>query len=381
MIIGWILFFGGAGILLYTYLLYPGIILLLGSRREKPHTPRWSEFPKVTVLFSVHNEENIIAEKLKNTLAQDDPAEKLDVLVVDDLSSDGTLEAIQSLSSDRIKCIQQNPRKGKTAALNLAVSNARGDLLVFTDATTFFQIDAIRNLVETFDAEGKIGVVCGEMRYQTHPEALSDEESHYWNFERHLRRAESRLGTLLGAHGPMYALPKELFTPLPEDMISDFMTPLLLNLKGYRTVNQPRAVASQCGSRKAASVYHRKRRIIQRSLYAIWQHLELLNPFVAGRLAFQLLSHKVLRWFTALWCIMTAIGTVLLQAQPVFQAALWCELAVFSAGVIGILIQKTGRKASFFRFPAYAVMILGASLMGTLGFLTGQKVITWEPQR
>jgi cellulose synthase/poly-beta-1,6-N-acetylglucosamine synthase-like glycosyltransferase len=382
MLFAWILFVIGAGLLVYTYLIYPAVILIVGSRREKPYSPRWSELPTVTILFAVHNEASSIADKLKNALAQDYPENKLDVLVVDDYSTDGTLDAINTVLSNRMTCIRQLVRSGKTAALNLAVAQAKGEILVFTDATTFFQADAVKSLIDTFDADHKIGVVCGEMRYQPHPNAVSDEESHYWNFERTLRRAESRVGTLLGAHGPMYAIPKELFSPLDEDMISDFMTPLLLVLKGYRTVNQPRAIAYQCGSRKSSSVYHRKRRIIQRSLYSIWKHRELLNPIKARWLTLQLISHKVLRWFTALWCLCITFSTILIMKEsPLFNGLFWGQVVAYSMGVIGILIQQSGKKAYIFRFPAYVLMILGASMVGMVGFICGQKVVTWESQR
>ncbi|MCX6640586.1 MAG: glycosyltransferase family 2 protein [bacterium] len=381
MLLAYLLFFLGLGLLVYTYLIYPGFILLLGSRKEKDYARRWSEPPSVTILLAVHNEAAIIVDKLQNALAQDYPADKLDLLVVDDLSTDRTLEMIKSIPGDRITCIEQKERLGKTAAMNQAVVQARGDILVFTDAKTFFQPDAVRKLIETFDANQKIGVVCGEMRYVKHPDAVSDEESHYWNFERRLRRAESRTGTLLGAHGPMYAIPRELFTPLSEDLISDFMTPLLLALQGYRTVNQPAAVATQCGTSKSTSIFYRKRRIIQRSLYAIWKNRQLINPFKAKWLAVQLWSHKVLRWFTALWFIFIAIGSFLLRDHLFFNYFGWCQIVGYGAGLIGLLVQSAGKPAVFLRFPAYVLMILGASLVGMLRFFTGKKVVTWEPLR
>lgn len=369
------------GLLVYVLALYPGLVLLLGSTRRRSDQPRWVEPPRVSMIFSAHNEAGSIAQKLENSLSLNYPEDKLDVVVVDDGSSDGTCAVVRDFQSPRITLLAQEQRSGKTAALNRAAQTARGAVLVFTDANAIYERNAIRHLIEGFDADGQVAVVCGELRYQPHPQANSDEESRYWNLEIRLKKAESNLGTLLGANGSIYAQRRELFQPLREDLISDFIGPLLLAKQGYRTVYQPQAVSLETSTRSLASEFRRKKRIVQRSLYGLWAHRELLSPFSSGWLAVQLWSHKVLRWLLPLWLFGLGMGCFWLRHQPLFLVLLIIQLLFYAAGLLGLWLQVAGSRPSLLRFPAYIMMLLGASLAGLWGFIQGQKVVTWEPQR
>lgn len=376
-----LLFFVCALILICVFFAYPAIVIALSSiRKREPHTPR-EDHPTVSILFATHNEAEGIRQKLENALAQKYPRDKLEIIIVDDGSTDRTAEIIRETASPFIKLLQQAQRRGKTAALNRAVSEAQGEILVFTDANAIFQPDAVQQLVKTFDAEGKIGVVCGELQYQPHPQAVNDVESRYWNLEIRLKKAESHLGTLLGANGSIYAMPKSLYIPLREDLISDFIEPLLLCRRGYRTVYQPNAVSVEIGTRSLASDYRRKKRIIQRGLYGLFVHHDLLNPLKSGWLACQLWAHKVLRWLTPLWLLGLFFATLALQHRPFFRIFLILQIAAYSLGGIGILLHTRGCSPGVFRLPAYILMTLAASVAGLWGLTTGQKIVTWEPQR
>jgi len=376
-----IIFVVCAALLIYILVIYPALVLLLGLRKTRTIQPRWPEPPPVAMLLSAYNEEASIARKLQNALAQDYPEDKLDIVVVDDGSTDRTCQIVRGFQSPRITLLQQERRRGKTAALNRAAAAAKGAVLIFTDANAIYRPDAVRRLVSSFDAEGKIGVVCGELKYQQHPDAVSDEESRYWDLEIRLKKAESNLNTLLGANGSIYALRRELFQPLNEDLISDFIGPLLLSRKGYRTVYQPLALSIESSTRSLGSEFRRKKRIVQRGLYGLWMHRELLNPFASQWLAIQLWSHKVLRWFLPVWLLGLLIGSATLSRYPFFRILCALQLLAYLCGIVGIAIQASGKKTGALRLPGYGLMILTASLAGIWGFLRGRKVITWEPQR
>ncbi|TKJ42139.1 hypothetical protein CEE37_00235 [candidate division LCP-89 bacterium B3_LCP] len=374
-------FFIFAGILVYVFLLYPTLILLLGSFTKREFEPKWSDLPSVTLVFSAFNEEDNIVKKLNNALEQEYPEDKLYVIVVDDDSTDGTVQLIKELQSARITLLQQKDRKGKTAALNRAVEEAEGEVLVFTDANSMYLPDAVRKLVDAFDASDEIGVVCGEITYEKHPLAVSEEESLYWKLEILLKRAESNLGTMFGANGAIYAMLRKLYTPLDEDVISDFITPLLVLRRGKRTVYQPFAMCTEISTRNLKAEFRRKKRIVQRSLYGLWKNRDLLNPLSSKWLALQLLSHKVLRWFTPVWMLGIFVCCLFLITIPVFAALLIIQALLCLSGLIGIFVQLSGKPAGWFRFPAYLLMLLFASFIGIWGFITGRRLITWEPQR
>ena len=380
MIETWCFFFC-LGLLVYVYLIYPSIIIILGSLRKREIEPRWTELPAVSMIFSALNEEENIAQKLENALSQDYPADRLDVIVVNDGSTDNTGDIIKGFDSDRITLIQHEVMRGKTAALNQAVQVVKGDVIVFTDANAMFNPDAVRQLTNAFDSEGKIGVVCGEPRYRKHPRAHSDEESLYWKMEILLKKAESNLGALLGANGPIYAMLKNLYIPLGEDIISDFISPLLLSEQGYHNVYQPEAISIESSTRNLQSDFRRKKRIIQRSLYSLRIHKRLLNPLSSGWLALQLWSHKVLRWFTPVWLLGVLISTGLLRDITFYNMLFIIQIIGYAVGSIGVLLQIIGKSPGIFRFPAYVVMLLGASLSGIGGAISGKTMVTWEPQR
>jgi cellulose synthase/poly-beta-1,6-N-acetylglucosamine synthase-like glycosyltransferase len=277
--------------------------------------------------------------------------------------------------------IPQTQRKGKTAALNRAVPEAGGEVLVFTDANSMFHRDAVRHLTNAFDRNEKIGVVTGSVKYQQHPSALSDEEGLYHDFDTKLKEFESRVGSLPGAFGPIYAMPRQLYEPLREDLISDFMMPLLLGKRGFRTVHEPRAITVESGTRNLAAEFRRKRRIVQRSLHGLAVHRELLNPLQSGWMAVQLWSHKVLRWLTPLWLIGALASALLLVRQPFFLAVSLLLLGGLACALIGFVLRWIGLHPGLFRFPSYAIMVFSASSAGLYDWLRGKYHITWEPQR
>lgn len=377
-----LVFFFCAILLAYVYIFYPFLVLLLGSFKKQTHEPRWThDLPTVTVICAAYNEAPIIRQKVENALFQEYPADRLDLMIVDDDSDDETAEIASGFDSSRVTLLKQPERKGKTAALNRAVENARGEVLVFTDANTLFRPDAVRLLVESFDRQGTMGVVTGSVKYRQHPLALSDEEGIYHDLETRLKEAESNLGTMAGAYGPIYAMPRNLYEPLREDLISDFMMPLLLCKKGYRTIHQPAAVTVENTTSSLAAEFRRKKRIVQRGLHGLAVHPELLNPFATGWLAVQLWSHKVFRWLTPVWLTGLILTSWILQKQIFFRVIFGVLLILFTMGLLGILVRTLGKPPGILRFPSYAIMVLAATVVGWWDWLWGKRHITWEPQR
>jgi len=234
------------GLAVYAYFGYP--LLLCWLCRPRPLTgpaaaPADDQLPRVTVLMAAYNEAYIVRERIQNLLDQDYPPDKLEILFVSDASDDGTDELVARIDDPRIKRFRQEPRQGKTSAINLIGPEATGDVIVHTDANVFFVPTCLRALAEEF-RHPEVGVVVGEFKLTNadRPD-ISYGEGLYWRFETWTKRRESERGLMAVANGSVYALRRELWRPLPPRVSGDAAEPLIAAQEGYRTINAERAIA------------------------------------------------------------------------------------------------------------------------------------------
>ncbi|HSN71991.1 MAG TPA: glycosyltransferase family 2 protein, partial [Steroidobacteraceae bacterium] len=292
------LFWSSVLMVAYTYAIYPVLMLLMGQRRSsegavQDATVADRDWPDVDVVIAAYNEESHIVERLTNLLDQHYPAHRLRVLVGSDGSSDATVELARSVGSDRV-FVQAFGRRGKASVLNDLVARATAPIIVLSDANTAFDRDAIRWLVRAFD-DPAVGAVVGELRLLA---ADGDNrDSTYWNVERRLKEAESRIGGLLGANGAIYALRRELYEPLPPDtIVDDFVVGMRIAAAGHRVVYEPRAFAIEDTPSGMDSEFRRRIRIGTGNYQAFFRYPQFLTRTSWGT-RFTYLSHKVLRWF------------------------------------------------------------------------------------
>ena len=298
-------------ILVYTFAGYYGLVFVVSRLKKKPvakYLPPDGKLPTVTMLIAAYNEEKVIREKIENTLALDYPRDRLQIVVFSDGSTDATDAIVKSYSSAGIQLLRVEGRKGKTHCQNEAVKIATGDILVFSDANSMYDRHAIKKLIQNFHDE-EVGVVVGELRY-SHEDVI--QEGLYWKMERFLKVHESSIESCLGANGAIYAIRRNLYKPLPDDAISDFIEPFFVYRQGYRVVYESTAFAIEHIGETTAIESLRKQRIITRTLSSFKYIIDFLNPFKYGWYSIALWSHKLIRWFASLFMTVTFVSNIFL---------------------------------------------------------------------
>jgi len=373
-------FWLAAALAAYTYLCFPALVLVRAALRPRRHL-RAPITPHLSVLIAARNEAPGIASKIDNLLSADYPADMLEVIVASDGSEDATVERARSRDDPRVRVLDL-PRLGKARALNAAAADARGAVLVFTDANSMLAPGALRALVEPL-ADERIGGVAGDQRYDV-PEsaAVTSGERGYWSFDRVLKRAESRGGNVISATGALYAVRRSLFRPVPDGVTDDFTISTAVICQGRRLVFAPDAVAHEPAGASAGAEFERKVRVMTRGLRAVLVRRELLDPRRHGFYALQLLSHKVLRRLMALPLIVIgASGARLARRGPVYRLAAAAEAVVLCLGGAGLLLERRSGAGRLLALPAYFCLVNLASLRAVWNVVRGRRIERWEPRR
>ncbi|MFG0335646.1 MAG: glycosyltransferase family 2 protein [Maioricimonas sp. JB049] len=380
MIVWQILFWTACGLTLYCYVVYPVLLALLCRRRAPlPVTPparARDEWPMVSLIIAAYREEAVIMQRLNNALLCDYPADRLEILIGCDGNEDATGELVGTCGDSRVRLLQFDRRRGKPSVLNDCVAQARGDILVFSDANTFFEPDAIRRLVRHFDAS-EIGGVCGKLLL-IDPETGGNVDGLYWRYENFLKEREGRLGALLGVNGAIYAMRRSLYQPIPpETIVDDFLIGMRIHVQGARLIYDPAAIATEESASGIDAEFHRRARIGAggfQSLVWLWP---LLNP-ARGSVAFAFWSHKVLRWFCPLLLVIALACNALLLDQPLYQATLVLQLMFYAGALLGRFVAGRSLLARLSRLPAMFVSMNAALLVGLFRWLRGRQKAAWK---
>jgi GT2 family glycosyltransferase len=366
----------------YTYLLFPGLVLLRARLRPRPHLSA-PITPPVSVIVAARNEARAIGAKLDNLLNLDYPQGRLEVVVAADGCDDGTDAAARAVVGAPV-CVLSLPRIGKASALNAAVGVATGEILVFSDANSLYARDALRALVAPF-ADPDVGAVAGDQRYLADRAegAVATGERLYWDLDRAIKRAESRGGNAVSATGAIYAVRRELFSRVPPGVTDDFATSTAVIARGKRLVFAPEAIAFEPVAPSGSDEFARKVRVMTRGLNAVVARHELLDPRRHGFYALQLLSHKVLRRLMALPLAALAL-TAAIEARRsrAFRVLAAAQGAWYGLGAAGLLLGRGGRSRSrVAALPAYFCLVNAASLAALWNVVRGRKIDRWEPRR
>jgi cellulose synthase/poly-beta-1,6-N-acetylglucosamine synthase-like glycosyltransferase len=374
------------GILFYVYLGYPIFILFLSLLLPNKSIRKARITPSVSFIISCYNEEAVIEKKIKNTLSLDYPKDKIEIIVISDGSTDKTDEIVKQYDVQGVKLIRQEGRLGKTMGINLAMKEATGEIVVFSDANAIFHQDAITNLVANF-ADHRIGYVVGEARYNDITEtAASKSESTYWRYEILLKTAESRLHSIVGGDGAIYAIRRVLYKELLPTDINDFVNPLQIIIQGYRGVYEPNAICEEETSGRFDKEIGRKIRIVNRSFSGLMRVKAVMNPLRTGFYSIQIISHKLLRWFAPLflasfWGASVALSFFTWQSAFLFQAITLVSLIFLACSYIGYIFSGDPRLWPVFAFPYYFIAVNIAAFIGVVRSLKGSIQTTWQPVR
>jgi cellulose synthase/poly-beta-1,6-N-acetylglucosamine synthase-like glycosyltransferase len=364
------------GALLQTFVLYPAELFLINAISSNQPMKNQS-IPSVTLIIAAYNEEEIISKKVENSLQLDYPDSKLDIVVFSDESNDRTDDIVRSYADDGVELMRIEGRVGKTVCQNEVVDAVETDFVVFSDANSMYDCDAIKQLLERFE-EG-VGCVVGELRYEG---GAVEGESVYWRYERLIKRLESRFHSLVGGNGAIYAVRRESYVPLPADAISDFAEPLAVVRGGEAVKYEPDAVAREYTEGAISGELSRRVRIISRSWNSLLDNRDLLNPIRQPKFAFQLLSHKVLRWLSPLFLTVALVSSGLLVGfadSVVYPVLFGSQLLFYTLAAAGWLFEELDIDAPLvIHVPHYFVVSNLGMVYGLAEFLRNGPVVTWE---
>lgn len=376
-----IVFWVSAGTLLYVYAGYPLLVFIVSLISPK-RVKRGKFEPRVTVLITAYNEEQAIRRKLENTFAIDYRKDKLEILVASDGSTDSTDEIVEEFADRGVKLFRQEGRLGKTYTQNKAVELATGEIILFSDATTAYPPDVMREMLPNFFDES-VGCVAGKLIYVDESSSnVGKGARSYWNYETFLKETESRACSLIGASGCLYAVRKSAYEPMYPEACSDFLICTVVYRQGLRSVYEPNAICTEETNRQADKEMRMRVRVISQTFTDLWRNRDMLNPFKSGFFAIELLSHKLLRYAVPLFLALLFVSSGLMAGFSVLYLAAFAVQALFYAmAIAGWVLEKVGTRLSILVIPLYFVMANLASVVGFYKFLRGERFAKWEPIR
>lgn len=369
---------------LYVYVGYPVLLWAVARCRRSPMPEAGCPpLPSVTLVISCYNEAAVIRAKLENSLALDYPKERLRILVVSDGSDDGTDEIVRAYADDGVCLVRQEGRLGKTMGLNLAMTQVDTDITVFSDANAMYDPGAIRELVRGF-ADPNVGYVVGAALYTDGDAGASARsEGLYWRYELAIKTLESRVSSVVGGDGAIYAIRTHLWQPLDQRDINDFVNPLQIVARGYRGLFQPQARCYEETAGDFGREVARKERIVNRSIRGLFRVRAVMNPFRSGWFAWQVISHKLLRWLIPGFLLLGFIGSLALAlaGYTLFQLVALAGLLVLALAGWGRLASDQNRLPVWLSFPYYFVAVNWYAVRGIVRALRGETHVTWTSAR
>ncbi|MCP3169765.1 glycosyltransferase family 2 protein [Myxococcus qinghaiensis] len=385
-----VFFWCSALLLAHTYFLYPLSLFVLdgaaqvarnvrsmrgGEPRRGLATGR-GPAPSVSLVVAAYNEVSCIEQKLENSLALDYPADRFEVVIGSDGSTDGTNERVLQCRDERVR-LSPAPRAGKTTVLNRCIPTAKGDIVVLSDANTMIEPEAIQKLVRHFE-DPEVGAVCGKLRLYN-PTKQDYEESAYWSYESLIKMYEGRRGAVVGANGGLYAIRRTLFTELPAStIVDDFVIPLRILEKGYKVAYEEEAVAHEETTEDYGKEFGRRARIAAGNFQSLRMVPGLLLP-TAGFPAFAFWSHKLLRWCAPALMGLALIANLFLLDSVFYRFTLLGQglfYALAYMGKVGVLkrgaVKRVASVAYYFTTMNLAIVV------GFWRFLRNSQRAAWD---
>ena len=370
-------------LVLYTYIGYGILIYFLVRIRKSRIDPivlHSKEEPEVTHIIAAYNEEDYIEEKIKNSLSLNYPKEKYHVWIVTDGSSDKTTDLVKK--HPEVTLFHQPERKGKIHAVNRVMPDVTSPIVIFSDANTDLNSNALRNIVRHY-TDPEVGCVSGEKRIQvdSSDEASSAGEGIYWKYESFLKTYDYKLYSVVGAAGELFSIRTSLYEPIKNDtLIEDFYLSLSIAKKGYRIAYEPEAYAVEKSSESIEEESKRKIRIAAGGLQAIWRLRKLFNIFKYHWLSFQFISHRVLRWTIAPLSLPVLFATnyFLLEQHFFYLLTFLSQMIFYSLAFLGYLLRKKKTKIKIFFIPFYFTFMNIAVYLGLLRLIRGKQKVTWD---
>jgi len=361
-------FWISVGLILFAYIGYPVVVGLLSRcvprfrLRPPVNTDSSAGLPVVSLIIAAYKEESIIRQRVNNALRMDYPADKIEILIGCDGNEDRTGELVREVRDSRVRLMQFDKRRGKPSVLNDCVAAARGEIIAFSDANTFWDQDALLRLVMPF-RDPRVGGVCGQLLL-TDPLTGENVDGLYWKYENFLKRCESRLGALLGFNGAIYVMRKQLWQPIPpQTIVDDFLIGMRLHQQWQQVLFDELAVAREESAPSVSAEFHRRARIGAGGFQSLCWLFPLLNP-LRGNIAFAFWSHKVLRWLCPLLMLTALISNIVLIRHPFFALLLLGQVLFYAIAVAGLQFHGRGVSARVMKLSSLFVSMNAALAVG-----------------
>jgi cellulose synthase/poly-beta-1,6-N-acetylglucosamine synthase-like glycosyltransferase len=364
--------------IVYTYVGYPLLLGVFARWRRAPAAYAPAK-PFVSLVIAAYNEQETIGAKVENSLALDYPADRFEIVVASDGSTDATADIVRRYASRGVRLSESPVRAGKTAAINRAMALTKGEIVVFSDANNLYDEGTLRAVVAPF-SDPTVGAACGNKHIAHGDGPLGESEGTYWKYEGWIKRQETRLGSTVAVLGEVLAIRRELFEPAPENVINDDHYIALRILKrGYRVVYAPDAISRERVSATAEDEIARRTRMVA-GLYQTLVRPRQLFPWKRPVVCWQLVSHKFMRPLVPLWMIATLAANVALVLQT--GSALWIalligQIAFYTVAVIGLSRKADDRLSRALYVPTFLVSSNLAALLGLYRYSTGQQSPLW----
>jgi len=372
--------FLGYGILLY-------IIICIKRLFSKPFIfNKITAVPSVALIIAAYNEESIIKEKIEDCLALDYPKEKLKIIFITDGSSDQTPQIIAE--NKAVELLHIDERNGKMAAIKRVIPFIKDDIIVFTDANTFLNPQAIKELVKHYQNQ-KVGAVAGEKRILVNAtaDASAAGEGFYWKYESALKKWDYELYSNVGAAGELFSIRANLYQPVESDtIIDDHMIAMRIAEKGYIIAYEPNAYALETASADSKEELKRKIRIAAGGIQSILRLKKSANPFYNPILTFQYISHRVLRWAITPWLMLLVLilNLMICYQNPLsnlYQIILIGQFLFYIASILGFILEGKKIKIKVFFIPFYFSLMNYAAMAGAIRYFKGKQSAAWEKSK
>lgn len=373
-----IMFWVSVCFVFYAYFGYPLALFGLSLLRRRP-VDKADIKPKVSFIIAAYNEEKRIAEKVENTLKQDYPTEKREIIVASDCSTDRTDDIVRSYERAGVRLVRAPERKGKEAAQKLAVQIAEGEVLVFSDVATILAKNGLSNIVKNFH-DTTVGCVSSVDRFIDADGKISGEGA-YVRYEMLLRALETKVNTLVGLSGSFFAARREVCQHWAADLQSDFNT-LLNSVKlGLRGVSDPDSIGYYKNLADDRKEFDRKVRTVLRGICIFMRSLFMLNPFRYGLFSWQLFSHKLCRWLVPFALIVAFVSNALLLSDSAFyQYAFLCQ-CLFYFIALAVLVSNPSSSPKLLKLQSFIVLVNLSILQAWYRYVRGERIVGWDPSK
>jgi cellulose synthase/poly-beta-1,6-N-acetylglucosamine synthase-like glycosyltransferase len=376
------LFIAFGFIIAYVYVLYPLLLILIGSLRRRPAPDPMSDeqLPTVSFLIPAYNEEKVIARKIENTLALDYPRDKLEITVASDRSTDATDSIIQRYIDQGIRFVRNETQKGKIATLSELGAQAKTDVILVTDANAIFEPDSLRNLVAYF-GDSDVGMVTGNATLERAETMVGEGEGTYQSYENMLKRAECDVFSSAFANGAMSAIRRDLFLALPDYLEFDHVLPMHVVNQGCRVAYAEHARFYEETASHTSAEYKVRVRNATRGFTMVMLMGRYLDVLQHPWFTLHLYSRKVLRWLVGVPAVGLFTANLALLHLPLFQLTFAAQIGFYTAALAGYLADRRGIKQGFLALPFYFCLVNYASLVGFSRALRGQRIAVWSTGR